>query len=133
MKRGWLLKTAGLYFGVLGASSLLVPTIATTSLGRIMTPFDIFTARTIGAILLAVAIMNWSASRQSPHAMRGTLLGNIVLNATLAIVDIAAITERTIGAGSWSGIAIHLVLLAGFLYYAIRAARPTPTADRATN
>jgi hypothetical protein len=46
------------------------------------------------------------------------VLGNIFLNTALAIVDIAGIVGGTIGAGSWSGIAIHLLLLAGFLYYA---------------
>ncbi|HEX4225177.1 MAG TPA: hypothetical protein VHZ97_22630 [Pseudonocardiaceae bacterium] len=121
MRRGWLLKVAGLYFGALGAASLLVPTMAAASLGQVMTPFDVFTARTIGAILLAVAIMNWSASRQSPAAPRGVLLGNIFLNAALAVVDIVGVAGGTIGAGSWSGIAIHLLLLSGFLYYAIRA------------
>jgi hypothetical protein len=59
--------------------SLFVPTIAATSLGQTMTPFDVFTARTIGAILLAVAIMNWSAGRQAPNTVRGILLGNIFL------------------------------------------------------
>jgi hypothetical protein len=118
MKRGWLLKIAGLYFGALGAASLFVPAIAATSLGQTMTPFDVFAARTIGAILLAVAIMDFAAGRRPANTVRGVLLGNIFLNAALAVVDIVAISGGTIGAGGWSGIAIHLLLLAGFLYSA---------------
>jgi hypothetical protein len=107
----WLLRVAALYLGVLGAASLFIPRAASSGLGRTMTGFDVFAARTIGAILLTVAILNWSTSR-NPSA--GVVLANLFMNAALATVDITNIVGGTIGASSWTGVIIHLIFVVAF-------------------
>ncbi|MEV4820943.1 hypothetical protein [Micromonospora sp. NPDC049274] len=109
----WLLRITAIYLGVLGAAALLVPQAAASGLGQPLTPFDVFATRTIGAILLTVAILNWSAS-VSTRAPAAVVLANVFLNAALGVVNAIAIVDGTISAGSWSGVAIHAALILAF-------------------
>ncbi|MFG1653575.1 hypothetical protein ACGFIE_26940 [Micromonospora sp. NPDC049275] len=109
----WLLRITAIYLGVLGTAALLVPQAAASGLGQPLTPFDVFATRTIGAILLTVAILNWSASA-STRAPAGAVLANVFLNAALGVVNAIAIVDGTIGAGGWSGVAIHAALVLAF-------------------
>jgi len=106
---------------LIGLISLLVPEAASESLGTKLSTFDIFSARTIGAILVAMAIVNWSV-RNEPMAksLRGILWANVFMNGTLAFIDTLAIVHKIIGAGTWTGIGIHMVLISGFLYFLTR-------------
>jgi hypothetical protein len=115
-----VLRISAVYFGLLGVASLAVPKAAASGLDQPMTSFDVFTARTIGAILLAFAVATWSASAR---ASTGILAANVLLNASLAAVDIGAIAGGTIGATSWTGVAAHLVLLSALLVGAVRLRR----------
>jgi hypothetical protein len=80
-----------------------------------MTPFDLFATRTIGVLLLTIAITNWSASLRGAGVRTGVLLATLFLNGALAVVDIASIRAGTIPVDSWTGVAVHGVFIAGFL------------------
>ncbi|MEW9533109.1 hypothetical protein [Microbispora sp. NPDC049125] len=118
----WLLRIVAIYLGALGAASLLVPQAASSGLGHALTPFDIFAARTIGATLLTIAILNWSASMSALIPV-GVVLANVFMNAVLGTVDATNIIGGTIGAGSWSGVAIHAALVLAFSLCLFRAMR----------
>lgn len=109
--RLWL-RISACYFGVLGLASFLAPQTAAAGLGQVMTPFDAFAARTVGVILIGFAVANWSISARPTTGMA---IANLFLNAALAAVDTLAILDGTISAGSWGGIAAHVVLMAGLL------------------
>jgi hypothetical protein len=121
-----VLRISAVYFGLLALASLTVPKAAASGLDQPMTSFDVFTARTIGAILLAFAVATWSGSAR---ASRGILAANAILNASLAAIDITAIASGTIGATSWSGVAAHLVLLSAILLGAARQRRAQRAGD----
>ncbi len=123
-----LLKLSAIYLAAIGILSLLVPRVAAAGLGQPMTAFDVFAARTVGAILITVALLNWSTSSQAPESLRGALLANIFMNTALGTIGIVNIVNGTIGAANWSGVTIHAVLLASFLFYLVRGRRfATPT------
>jgi hypothetical protein len=91
-----LLKIAAIYLGVLAAASLLIPQAASSGLGHPLTSFDVFAARTIGALLLTVAILNWSASTSTVTSPFGVTFANIVMNAVLGTIDAINIIGGTI-------------------------------------
>ncbi|RMI28995.1 hypothetical protein [Nocardia stercoris] len=109
MKTRLLLRGSALYLGAAGALALLAPRSAVSGLKSDPAAFDIFTTRTVGATLVALAITNWSATPG-----RGILLANLVLNAVLGVVDVTAIAEGTIGNDAWQGAAVHGGLIAAF-------------------
>ncbi|MEV1171537.1 hypothetical protein [Nonomuraea sp. NPDC049784] len=121
--RLWL-RISAVYLGLLGLASLLAPQAAASGLGQPMTPFDIFAARTVGVILIAFAVANWSTG---VRPATGTVLANALLNAALAALDTLAILDKTISAGSWGGIAAHLVLLTALLAHLFTARAATGT------
>jgi len=106
---GRMLKLPAVYLAAIGLVSFAFPRQASTGLGQELTAFDTFAARTIGLALVTIAIVNWTASA------RNVVLANIFLNASLAALDTVSILDGTIGPGSWTGIAIHLILLSGLL------------------
>ncbi|WP_216895098.1 hypothetical protein [Nocardia alni] len=106
-----LLRGAAVYNAAIGALALLNPRPAAAGLKPDPTAFDVFTTRTIGAMLIASGIANWSAGA-APR--RGALLANLVLNALLGGVDAIAITDGTIGRQAWRGVAIHGGLITAF-------------------
>jgi hypothetical protein len=110
-----LLTLSALYLTVIGALSLLVPASASSGLGHDMTLFDLFATRTVGAILLTVAITNWWASLPRAGGRTGVLVATLFLNSALAVVDVASIRSGTIPADSWTGVAVHGVFIAAFL------------------
>ena len=122
---GLLLKISAIYLGILGALALLAPDVASAGLGHAMTPFELFATRTIGATLITIAIMNWSASSTTLRPPTGTMLANVFLNATLGAVDIVNIANGTIPA-DWTGSIIHAVLLTCFVVGIIGSRRRQP-------
>ncbi len=124
---GRMLTLSAIYLATIGLVSFAFPNEAATGLGHELTAFDVFAARTIGLALLTIAIADWTAGRAA-EPVRGIVLANIFLNTTLAALDTVSILDGTIGRGSWTGIAIHLILLTGLLTSLERRRRPHPAA-----
>jgi hypothetical protein len=127
-----LLKISAIHLGALGAASLLIPQAASSGLGRPLTSFDVFAARTIGATLLTVAILNWSASTRAVTPA-GAMFANVFMNAVLGTIDAINIVGGTIGASGWSGVAIHAALMSAFGVYLLRAMRRRPVQPESTS
>jgi hypothetical protein len=129
MKLSLFMKLVAGYLVVIGAVSLLMPQAASGGLGQALTAFDLFVARTLGAILITLGLMNWSVSNLIPRPPDGVLWANIFMNVTLGVIDTANILDGTIGPSSWSGIGFHVVFTALFVLYLTRA-RGEPTTRR---
>lgn len=104
---------AAVYFIVIGLASLLAPQAASS---HALSAFDIFVARSLGAALAALGMVNWSLGSRLRQPLRGPIAANIFANVSLAVIDIAAVHQGVIGGSSWFGIGMHLLLCVGFVY-----------------
>jgi hypothetical protein len=117
MKLSLFMKLVAGYLVLIGAVSLLIPQAASGGMGNELSSFDIFVARTLGAALITLGIIDWSISNPA------VLWANVFMNVTLAIVDTLNILAGTIGPSNWTGIGFHLAFTAGFLFYLLRPVR----------
>jgi hypothetical protein len=113
-------RIAATYLAIIGLASLLAPQAASGQMGHSLSPFDIFVARSLGAAIVAVAWIDWSFSSQLNRTAAGLLWANLFMNASLAVIDIAAVMHHTTGPNSWFGINMHGLLMIGFLYFLYR-------------
>lgn len=111
------IRLAALYFVIIGLASLLAPQAASS---HPLSAFDIFVARSLGAALATIGMMNWSLGAKLNQRLRGPLTANLFANASLACIDIYAVHQKIIANSSWFGIGIHALLCAGFIYCLLR-------------
>ena len=130
MKLSLFLKLLAAYLGLLGAAALLLPQTATGQLGQPMAPFDVFASRTVGVVLLTVAVLDWVLSSAGRPVPRGALLANLLMNTALGVIDTFAIAGRTIGASSSVGIAFHAVFTICLCFYLFRTSPAAITSPR---
>jgi hypothetical protein len=100
------LRLSAAYLCLMGLAALLLPGPASSSLQQPMSNFDLFATRTVGAILISLAMVDWFAAPST-----GVLAANAFLNTALATIDMLAIAQGTIGASSWPGVVIHAAFL----------------------
>jgi hypothetical protein len=125
MKATLFLKVQAVYLGAIGALSLLIPQAAGGQLGH-LTPFDIFVARSLGAVLVTVAALTWVASSSPGPVLRSALWANVFMNVTLGVIDTIATANATISTSSWTGISIHAVFTTGLVFYLLRGRTNVP-------
>jgi hypothetical protein len=124
------LKIQAIYLGAIGALSLLIPQAAGGQLGG-LTAFDVFVARSLGAVLVTVAALNWVASSSPRPVLRAALWANLFMNVTLAVIDTIATVNATISTSSWTGISFHALFSSGILLYLLRRPRVVATGGTA--
>ncbi len=95
----------------IGLASLLAPQAASS---HSLSAFDVFVARSLGAVLTAIGMINWSFSPKLHQSRRGLLGANIFANASLATIDVYTVHQGVIGSSSWFGICMHILLCTGF-------------------
>ena len=125
MKATVFLKIQAIYLGAIGALSLLIPQAAGGQLGG-LTAFDVFVARSLGAVLVTVAALNWVASSSPGPVVRKALWANVFMNVTLGVIDTIATANATISTSSWTGISFHALFTIGLLVYLLRRPRLGP-------
>ena len=111
------LRIVVVYMGIIGLVSLLYPQAGASNLGHALNSFELFIARSLGALLITIAIINWLLSTAPPAIVRGLLWGNLFMNTVLAVIDIIALSGHVIDASAWSGISVRVLLCFGSLYY----------------
>jgi hypothetical protein len=112
-------RITAVYLGLIGLASLCDPA-ASSQLGHTLSMFDVFMARSLGAALVTVALIDWSASSRLRSLGSGLLWANLFMNTALAAIDIGAIAHKTIGSGAWFGVGMHCVFIAGLVYWLMR-------------
>jgi hypothetical protein len=111
------IRFAAVYFIAIGLISLAAPQAGSGQMGQTLSAFDIFVARSLGAAIMTVGLINWSLSSRQSHSTTGLLWANLFMNASLATIDVYAVLQKTIGASSWFGISMHALLIIGCVYF----------------
>jgi len=114
--RTFLSITAVIAF-VYGIGFILFPAGLTNLYGVTLEPIGIYVAQLFGAVLLGLAIINWSA--RDARVMDGVLTGNLVANTIGFLVTLSGQVGQTggINALGWFTVVLYLFLAVGHGYY----------------
>lgn len=75
-------------------------------------------ARSVGGMLLGLALINWYARNDTgSETLKGVLLGNIVVHVFALITDGLAVQQHVITENPWFGLLVHAIFIVGFGYY----------------
>ena len=118
----FLAVAAGLY-AAFGLVFLIAPDTLTGMHGATLNPVGILLGRVLGASLLAMALVFWGAQDLGHDAQASALNGGIVYNAVCIVAGYNAITAGVVNSMGWGLVALHIVLLAGFAYFAFAGRR----------
>ena len=93
----------------------------------------VYNSMLYGGCLIALAVMNWNASRASAMEARHVILGTLVANAIGFVVALTRqLSDASVPPAAWFNVALFLVLAAlyGYLQFA-RAPAASPAAGSA--
>jgi len=120
MKLPLFLAFASIVFGIFGAGLVVAP-------GAFMQPFGLafddagtLMSRVLGAALIGFALAMWLSRAADPAAVRPLLIGGFAYNLIDLPINIAAILTGAMNALAWVNIGLHLILAAGFGWFALR-------------
>lgn len=88
----------------------------------------LFFFRTAGALMLSYAVLNWLVRpyvENHYEALRGVLWGNLVAHIFQGAFDGYASISGTINPWGYSGVAVHVVMIGGLVYFLRN--QPTPS------
>lgn len=81
-------------------------------------------ARSFGALMFSVGIMNWIARGvEDSVALRAILYGNLAIHLLTLVIDLLALTSGGMSAQGWGSVILHALFGAGFAYFVF--ARPS--------
>lgn len=118
MKRSTFLSITALLSLVFGVGLLLFPLDVARSYCMTIDEAGVLFARSVGASLLALGLVNWLA-RNAPasSALNAVLYGNLALHIVTMLLDAFATVTGVICIQGWGTVAMHVVLASGFAYY----------------
>ena len=103
---------------VFSAPLIVFPQLMASSFAVTLDDGGMLFARNVGAILLGVGFINWSARDWgNSKPLKDLLIGNLAIQILTGVTDIVAIFNGIINTMGWIGVAVHVILGAGFLYY----------------
>ena len=86
--------------------------------GLRLNPGGVFVGRTLGAILVGLAILFWQARRAQDAAFRQTaILAGLVHNVLLIVVIVTSTVRGDIIWTGWPAALVHITLATGFVYF----------------
>ncbi len=117
MKVRTFLTVSAVILGLFGLAMILMPEKMADNFGFEISNLGRVLFRDLGATLLGVAAINWLARDVTDTAgLRAVILGNLVLQVIETIVNVADISQDYMGSSAWGGVALHVILGAGFAY-----------------
>lgn len=124
MKRSTFLAISAIIAIFFGITMLLMPDKMLAMYAITMDGGGILVGRSLGALLFSLGLINWTARKaEDSLALRAILFGNLASHALTLVLDLMGTTSGDISAQGWGAVVMHLVLGAGFAYYAF--AKPT--------
>ena len=120
--KAFLAVAAGLY-AAFGLAFLIAPGTLMDMHGATLNPGGIVLGRVLGASLVAMALVFWGAQDLGHDAQAAALYGGIVYNAVGIVAAYNAIATGVINTMGWGLVAYHVVMLAGFAYFAYAGRR----------
>lgn len=118
MNQSSIMKAAAIVSAVFGIALLLAPNqLISLYKAEAMTGPGIYNSMLYGGTLIAVALMNWTASNagaaEASHVIRGTLLGYAI---GLVVVLVRQLTDPSVPPAAWLNVAIFAVFTALYAY-----------------
>jgi hypothetical protein len=118
MNQSSIMKAAAVVSAIFGLALLLAPNqLITLYKAEEMNGPGIYNSMLYGGTLIAVALMNWTASNASAaeagHVIRGTLLGYAI---GLLVVLIRQLTDPSVPPAAWLNVAIFAVFTGLYAY-----------------
>lgn len=104
-----------------GLGLLLMPDQFLTNNGIDVNDASVLFARSVGCVLLGLAVINWFARRDvNSPVTRGVVYGNILLHALATVVDSMGANQGVITKMPWFGVGVHVFFIVGFLFFLSR-------------
>jgi hypothetical protein len=104
-----------------GLAFLFIPQQFIAFYGLHANPDGLVFTRSLGGALVGLGFIVFLVSKSKDrNALRGLVVGGLVLHIANGITDYLAVTEGTIDQVGYSIVLLHAVLALGFLYYFIR-------------
>jgi hypothetical protein len=133
MNYSTIMKAAAIVSMLFGLALLLVPNelVAAYKASERLTTPGIYNSMLYGTALIALAVINWTASRRSVAEARPVILGSLVGYVLgLIVVLIRQLTDPNISQMAWLNVAIFAIFAALYAYLQLGSAKTTgsPTA-----
>jgi hypothetical protein len=129
MPHSLIMRLAAVVSLIFGLSLLFAPNaLLALYKAQVLNSPGIYNSMLLGGYLIAVAIMNWSASKDSLHDARHVILGTLVAVAIGLVVALQRqLTDPGVTPAAWANVVIFLVLsiLYGYLQFGRFPARGT--------
>jgi len=119
MKRSTFFLITSIFAFIFAAMMLLVPASAAQGFGMVSTPETNLLFRSLGAMLLSVAILNFMVrNHPDSNTLKAILIFNIALNLLGMLSDVPGIIEGILPFGkAIPGHIIHLFIIIGSFIY----------------
>ena len=119
MKRSTFLVITAVLAMLVGISMLLSPDKMFTMMAMTADASTVLAGRMLGAFLFSLGLINWTARNvEDSLALRAILYGNLSVHLLGLVLDVIGITSGVTNSQAWGSVAVHLILGAGFAYYA---------------
>jgi hypothetical protein len=118
MKRPLIMKTLAAVAAIYGLAFLFLPNQLLAMYGaEAMNGPGVYNSMLYGGCLLALAVMNWTASEASPDEARHVILGTLVANVLGFLVALVRqLMDPTVPPAAWLNVFIFLVFMVSFAY-----------------
>jgi hypothetical protein len=105
-----------------GLAFIFFPQALTSSQVSPISPGGMIFVRTVGGLILSIAVLDWYARDvKDLKMMQGVLITNFLVHATSVTFDIMGAKDGLISGGSeWYNIAIRGLIALGFLYFILK-------------
>lgn len=117
-----IMRSAAVVALIFGLALLFAPNaLLAMYKAQVLNSPGVYNSMLLGAYLIAVAIMNWNASKESTHDARHVILGTFVGMAIAFVVALQRqLSDASVTPAAWLNVAIFLVfsLLYGYLQFA---------------
>ncbi|HSW47548.1 MAG TPA: hypothetical protein VLG67_00560 [Candidatus Saccharimonadales bacterium] len=104
------------------AAFLFFPHAVTASQGATIAPGALIFVKTVGGLILSIAVLDWYArDLKDAKMMEGVLITNFLVHASSVAIDTMGVTSGVISGGTeWYNIAIRGLIALGFLYFIVK-------------
>jgi hypothetical protein len=128
MNRTWIMRSVAVVAMVFGAALLFAPNalLALYKAEQLNGP-GVYNSMLYGACLVALAVMNWSASTAPEMEARHVVLGTFVAHAIALLVALfRQLTDPAVPPAAWMNVLLFLIfaVLFGYLQFAHAGSRP---------
>ena len=125
MNRSMFLTIAAVLYAVSGLGQLFIPDYVASTVGTSLNPGGMISMRLVGVALIGFALIFWWVrERTDSPEMTAILRASAAAQAITLIIALYATTTGIWSAAGWSAVVMHILLAAGFGYFAMGKRKP---------